>query len=254
MTVSLKTGFLAQKQPYSTLAQNLFKMAKVKFSALISDMRNKLNGSVFSKNRAGAFLRNKVTPSNPQTVAQNAARALLTSFSQGWRALTDAQRQAWNTAVSDWATTDIFGDIKNPTGLQLYVKVNTNITNAGGTPVSDPPLKVGVSAVDSISVAAAAGAGTMTATFAPSPVPADTTLYIEATEQLSPGINNATSRFRAVSTVAAAGTSPANIFAAYTAKFGSLIEGKKVFVRVKFINKLTGEVSQPLTASTLVAA
>ena len=45
-------------------------MAKVLFSALISDMRNKLNGSVFAKNRGGSYLRTKVTPVNPQTVAQ----------------------------------------------------------------------------------------------------------------------------------------------------------------------------------------
>ena len=42
-------------------------MAKIKMTAIVADMRNKLNGSVFSRNRGGAYIRTKVTPINPQT-------------------------------------------------------------------------------------------------------------------------------------------------------------------------------------------
>jgi len=107
-------------------------MAKVKFSALISDMRNKLNGSVFSKNRAGSYLRNKVTPSNPSTPSQALVRSILGTLASTWRTLTDPQRDAWNAAVESWLTTDIFGDTVTPSGFGLYVRLNGNIVNAGG--------------------------------------------------------------------------------------------------------------------------
>lgn len=228
-------------------------MAKVKFSALISDMRNKLNGSVFSKNRAGSYLRNKVTPVNPQSVAQTAARALLTTFSQTWRTLTEEQRSAWNGAVSQWATTDIFGDIKNPTGLQLYIRLNVNVSLAGGSALTAPPVPTGVEPVLDLSVDVDASVQSVTLSDIVTPVPAGMALYIEATPGMSAGISNANSQFRHVQTIPAAGAVGA-ISAAYIAKFGAVVEGKKYFVRCKFINITTGEVSQPLVAQTIGVA
>lgn len=58
------------------------------------DGRGKIGGHVASKNRSGAYARIKVTPVNPQTTFQQVARNLLTSLSQGWRALTQAQHDS----------------------------------------------------------------------------------------------------------------------------------------------------------------
>jgi hypothetical protein len=228
-------------------------MAKVKFSALISDMRNKLNGSVFAKNRGGNYLRTKVTPVNPQSVAQTAARVLLTTYSQSWRTLTEAQRASWNAAVNSWSTTDVFGDIKNPTGLQLYIRLNVNIELAGGTPLTEPPVPAGVEPVLDLSVDVDDSSQSVTLSDITTPVPANTALYVEATPGVSAGVSNANSQFRHITTLAPAAAVGA-VSAAYIAKFGAVQEGLKYFVRCKFINQLTGEVSQPLVASTIAVA
>ncbi len=128
-------------------------MAKVKFGLVVSDMRNKLNGSVFARNRGGAYVRTKVTPLNPQTAAQIGARSLLTSLAQDFRSLTQEQITAWNNATTQWQTTDIFGDSVSPTGLGLYVRLNANISNAGGTLITLPPSPVGAEALTSITFA-----------------------------------------------------------------------------------------------------
>ena len=229
-------------------------MAKVKFSALISEMRNKLNGSVFARNRGGAYLRNKVTPVNPQTIAQVQARSLLTSYSQSWRSLTQNQRDAWRSVVDQWSRTDVFGDVVNPSGSSLYIRLNINISLAGGAAISTPPTPTGAAALSDLSVAADESSNTVAVTFDPAAVPAGHALYIEATPNLSPGISNANSRFRYVATGAAAATSPIAIGTEYLAKFGALVEGQKLFIRAKFINATTGEVSQSLVASTIVVA
>ncbi len=229
-------------------------MAKVKFSALISEMRNKLNGSVFARNRGGAYLRTKVTPVNPQSIAQVAARSLLTQFSQNWRSLTQAQREAWSSVVNQWATTDVFGDVQNPSGQNLYIRLNINISIAGGTPINTPPTPVGAEALTDISLDAAEGAGTFDVAFAPDPVPLDHALVIDSTANLSPGISNASAQFRNIAVVAAAEVSPADLSAEQTAKFGALVEGQKIFVRGKLVNLTTGEVSQRLQAFALVQA
>lgn len=225
-------------------------MAKVKFSALVSDMRGKLNGSVFAANRGGSYLRNKVTPTNPNTSYQAAVRNRLTQFAQSFRTLTAAQITAWNAAVSQWARTNVFGDLKNPTGLQLYIRLNSNIQNAGGTAIDEPPLAAGVDPVESVSIAVSATAGTFVPTITPDPVPADHALIIEATEGLSAGISNANNKFRQI-LVVAAGAVPADIINEYNAKFGDLVIGKKYFVRCKMIRVSTGEMSGNLIASAV---
>lgn len=229
-------------------------MAKVKFSALISEMRNKLNGSVFSRNRGGAYLRNKVTPLNPQTSAQVAARSLLTFFSQSWRSLSDDQRAAWNGSVASWSSTDIFGDTINPTGATLYIRLNCNISIAGGTAISLPPAQLGAAALTSLSIVADASANTLAVTFAASPVPADHAMVIESTANLSPGISNANSNFRTIEVVAAAATSPHAAGASQVTKFGAMVEGQKIFVRAKMIRLSTGETSQRQVTNTIVVA
>ena len=229
-------------------------MAKVLFTAIVADMRNKLNGSVFSKNRGGAYVRTKVTPVNAQTARQVAARSLLASLAQSFRSLTQEQINAWNSAVEGWQRTDIFGNSVKPTGLALYVRLNTNIINGEGTIITTPPAPVGAAALEGLSVGASVSGDACDIQFGPATVPADHALYVESTSMLSPGINNAKSRFRYIDVQGATATSPLDIFGVQTAKFGPLVEGQKMFVRAKFINILTGEVSQSLVAQCIVAA
>lgn len=238
---------------YLLQIQNWFKMAKIKYSALVSDMRNKLNGSVLSKNRFGSYIRNKVTPVNPQSIAQTLVRARFAQFSQQWRTLTEVQRDAWNSAVDQWQTTDIFGDLKSPTGLQLFVRINANIANAGGAVVLLPPAPAEMEAVALAEVTAEVAGSEVIVNFAPTPVPAGFALVVEATEQVSPGINFVKNKYRQIDVLAAATASGANLFAEYTAKFGGLVAGQKLFIRLKLINLTTGQVSIPVQASTIVA-
>jgi hypothetical protein len=225
-------------------------MAKVKFSALISEMRGKLNGSVFSKNRGGSYIRTKVTPVNPNTSSQALARSTLSSISQNWRGLAETERIAWNNAVSSFKSTDVFGDIKTPSGLQLFIRLNVNIFNAGGAAITSPPTPVGVDPVTSIVLVADGTLGTYVATISPDPVPADHALYVESTEGLSAGISNANSRFRSI-TVVPAGAIPLDFVADQVAKFGALVTGQKYFMRVKMIRVSTGEVSGTLLDSSI---
>jgi len=57
---------------------------KIKFGAIVVAGSGKIGGHVASKNRGGAYLRTKVTPTNPNSPAQAGARALLASLSTGW--------------------------------------------------------------------------------------------------------------------------------------------------------------------------
>lgn len=229
-------------------------MAKILTTAIVADIRNKLNGSVFSKNRYGSYVRTKVTPVNPQTEAQQDARNLLSTFSQAWRGLTEAQRQGWIDAAQNYPITDIYGNQKILSGNALFVRLNTNLALVGVAQISDAPSPVALPALTTLSVAADDSANTVIVTFAPTPVAADFALVIMATGNVTPGKNFVKNLYRTVTFVDAAGTSPADISAAWTAKFGDPVEDQKVFVKAFFISKTTGQAGIPQLAQTVVVA
>lgn len=232
-------------------------MAKVKFSALISEMRNKLNGSVFSKNRAGNFLRNKVTPVNPQSMAQQAVRAVFGAVSSAWRGLTETQVNAWNALAGNVPYTDIFGDTKYLSGLQLHQKYNTNLQSVGVAMISNAPelIVVPSSAVTGFDVAIDTGAIDAGITVAGSTtVPLGFTAVMFATPPLGVGISYAKSQLRKIGTVAASGAYDSQFNSLYTDKYGVPAVGSKVFVRIHLVSNTTGQNSVAGSASAVVVS
>lgn len=227
---------------------------KIKWGLFVTDGRGKVGGHVLSKNRTGAYIRTKVTPVNPQTALQSAVRAAFTSFSQAWRGLTASQILAWNNAVSDFQKTDIFGDLKKPTGKNLYLALNRNLDLVGGVNISDPPQPSGTFEFSGVGVAAAAGAGTVSVSWTSGAVPANMAVLVEAAPGISPGAFFAKNLFRYITFFPAADVTPTAIGAAYTALFGAMTAGKRISVRVTPVNFLTGERGTPTIVQSIIAA
>lgn len=229
-------------------------MAKLKWGALVTDGRGKIGGHVLSKNRAGAYIRTKVTPVNGQTSSQLTVRNRFTTYSQAWSGLTQAQRDAWNAAVADFAKTDVFGDLKNPTGFNLYQRLNNNLVTVGSAAIDTPPLPAAVGEVVASSIAVAAGAGSFSLVMAGA-VPAGTAVKVFATAPQSPGKSYVKNQFRLVAILAAAEATPYDLAAEYIAKFGSVgVAGQKDFVKLVAVNTTTGQEGTPSQVSAIVAA
>jgi len=228
------------------------KCAKIKFGMMMTDARGKLGGHVFSKNRAGAYTRTKVTPVNPQSSFQTAVRNSFAGFTAGFRALTSAQILAWNSAVANFTSTDVFGDIKQPSGINLYNRLNLNLANAGQVAISTPPLPTAVTPAVITGVIADVSLNSVSIASALAAVPAGHTLIIEATAQLSPGKSFVKSEYRKITTAAAAAAFPIAAGVAYVAKFGALVAGTKIFVRVKTVSNTTGLSSAYSAVDTIV--
>lgn len=228
--------------------------AKVQYGEMIADMRGKINGTVHSRNRAGAYMRNKVTPVNPQTTYQSAVRNRLTGNAQAWRGLLQAQRNAWNAAVSNWQRTNIFGQLRTPSGIALYNRLNNNLANISIATIADPPMPESIQALESLAVAADDSANTVTLTYSPA-IDANTSMIVEATEPLSAGISFAKNSFRQIAVLVTADVSPFALAPAYAAKFGSTpVTGTKIFVRATMINQTSGGAGIPLVAFTITVA
>lgn len=224
---------------------------KIKFGAIVTDGRGKLGGHVASKNAAGAFLRTKVTPTNPQTVAQSTARALFAIISQGWSALTESQRDAWNESVSEWQKTNIFGDLKKPTGKALYQRLNNQAQSVGLAAVTDVPVKGELPS--GIVTAAAIGIGATTLTLTGADTSASTQVSVWATAPLSAGTNGPGSKLRKIYDVAGDSYSGTDAYAAYVAKFGTPTTSDNIFIGVKYVIA-TGQASPLQSLQAAISA
>jgi hypothetical protein len=224
-------------------------MAKIKFGMIVTDGRGKLGGQVFSKNRGGAYIRTKVTPTNPQSTAQTLVRQSFAEYSQNWSALTAALITAWNASVSSWSKTDIFGDLRNPTGKNLYLRLNQNATLAGYPGISSPPEKAEMvsgivtdinfsqsgALIEFIDVYAGSGARVV---FSSSGAVSNGTSYVK-------------NKLRVFETNLAVDVADDATYDLYVAKFGTPIIGQKVFFGIKYVLE-NGQTSPVQIVETVV--
>jgi hypothetical protein len=224
---------------------------KVKFGAIVTDGRGKIGGHVMSKNRGGAYMRTKVTPSNPRTFAQQENRALLGSLSASWSSLTDAFRASWNGAVNDWVSTNIFGDTIKPTGKNLYVALNKNINAIGGTTIDTAPAKVEIPVLGLAGVTIDISDEEINVQYLGD---ADAVqLVIASTGPLTAGTSFTKGKFRKIYNRLGADISPTALYDAYVARFGTPVVGQNISFEVKIVES-NGQMSVPETAKALVEA
>ncbi len=113
-------------------------MAKIRLSAIASDMKGKANGSVFASNRGGLYMRNNPKASVKQTAKFGNAKRSLGWVSQQYKNLSDEEMKAWEDMVSSYPTTNAFGEVRIPSGYELFMRLN-GVLNANGFPLISVP-------------------------------------------------------------------------------------------------------------------
>lgn len=232
--------------------QRICIMSKIKWGAIVVDGRGKLGGHVFTKTRSGATMRTKVTPVNPQTAAQAAARSRLGSQSQAWRGLTEAQRIGWNDLAQRTAKTNIFGDQYFPTGKNLFTGLNSNRMLITQSPLTTAPELVEMPVITEMSPVFSLVDLEITLNIATVGDPTDAALVIEATAPMSAGRFNFDGSYRIIDPTADA-SAPEAVYLAYVNKFGTPPAGGKIGFRAYYISEDTGQQSPRFAAATIVA-
>ena len=227
-------------------------MALIKFGMVVSDARGKLGGQVFSKNRQGSYVRTKVTPVNAQTPFQQAVRDRLASFSAQWRALSEAQRNAWNAAAPAFEGTNVFGDTVAPTGKNLFTRLNMNLVNIGNPPITEPPTPAEVNTAGIQGVTAMASGSIVLVTL--SNEVTGSGVIVSGTAPLSAGINFFKNRVRQIDSLGVIPGTELDESAQWSNKFGELIAGQKLAFKLVFVNATTGQASPPVFGSTIIGA
>lgn len=229
-------------------------MAKFTPGAIISEIRGTIASTTFSKNAAGAIIRNRVKPINRNSNAQNVQRQLFATISSAWRGLTQTQRNSWIAAAPDFPYQDSLGQTKQLTGAQLHQKLNLNLLLIGENMIPTAPPQTSFPEFTVGTVTASSSA--FTVAFTPDPVPAGFALCVYATRPVSAGIDFVSnSDFRLIQVEDPATASPADIFTNYTTKVSGLAgqNGKKVFVEVRLVEVASGIASARVRGVAVVA-
>jgi hypothetical protein len=116
-------------------------MSLFKPSVLITDIRNKTGNVVFSKSRQGNTIRSLSNPVNRHTGIQQARRITFGTASKLWGQFTPAQIAEWNTIASGITKKNVFGDIKNISGFNYFMRL-CQIAATIGQPAPTVPFPV----------------------------------------------------------------------------------------------------------------
>jgi hypothetical protein len=179
--------------------------------------------------RNGLVRRILVTPKNPRSDRQLEVRELLVQQARRFDALTDAQQDAWNVAANGFQSRPTLGQSGPLTGLQLFVRVNCKLGLLGQDAVDAPPVAPQFPALAPQGLVITNTGGVVAVKLTCPTNPGENTVL-----RASPPQNSAVRacrNFRIIGTCPVPAAGSADITGLYTAEFGAVPVGKRLFVQ-----------------------
>lgn len=229
-------------------------------SSLVSDIRGSVAGSVYSANKNGAYVRNKGTMTNTNTISQQNVRLSFGAIAAAWRGLTDAQRESFSNYIQQYPYTDKLGQTKYYTPYQLFAWQNNSAQFAGFNPIVFCLAPITVAETQNLQVVdnpnfTDEDFNISFQQLGEDTVQAGSRVIIEATAPLSPGITAPKRPMYKKIMLLPQGTdiSSVSLFTAYQSVFqGTPTLGNSIFVRVTAVMGATGQRSVSLELRTTV--
>jgi hypothetical protein len=94
---------------------------------LTSDMRGKIGGIAWSKNKSGNFARRTNVPSDPKSSRQMHGRLSMAFVAQNWRGISRADMTTWNHLATLYPRVDKLGKTFYLSGFSLFMLLNLNL-------------------------------------------------------------------------------------------------------------------------------
>lgn len=234
-------------------------MASIKMGAIVTDIKGKIGGTVFQGSVAGGVMKNnaakKSTSGSSKLTKADAGRVFLpqrtiSSLASGWRSLSLSDQLSWKTAAPSFPFLNKYGVSYTPSGYQLYMSVNANLTvinqtllTVAPTPselVNMPPFVIAQDSSTSITIDTDID------------LPPGYLAQISATVGMSAGRQPAKGDYKLIAILTAIDVLPFELFSAYTAVFGSLPVGSTIWFSGKLTKADAGRSSQAYTANVVI--
>lgn len=205
----------------------------VQLGPIVTQAAGSIGGTTFQRSNGATIVRVKPLPIRKRTTYTNTERSMSQYLSRQWRAVSQANKDAWQLAADGLTWENRFGDTIRGLGYWLWMRCSFNRTVLGLSVVESAPTIAAVGAITGLAGAVGVGSGTFQLTWSSGNVPAAETWAVYATAPMSPGNVAGWSRYRFIRTVPAASASAFSIRTAYVARHGALpTTSQRVFVRV----------------------
>ncbi len=216
-----------------------------------------IGGTVYSRNRYGAYVRARSIPVNPNTERQIAVRNTLRSLSIGWEnVLTPEERAKWDEYAANLVWKNRLGDSVKLTGASHYIRSNLPYFLAFGTTIAKAPDKFILAAAElKLRVTAAESVQIIVVAFDDSADwCSEDGAYQVAYMGLpqNPNIKFFGGPYRKMGVIAGSSTTPATSNVEMPAAF-PIAEGQRVWVKTR-IGRADGRLSELAEVNFLVSA
>lgn len=227
-------------------------MAKFTPGPTVAAVSGSVGGTVFSRNRYGAYMRFRAIPTVSTTEYALAAKSRLQTVSSAWQSRTAAEKLSWRVWAEQNPVQDALGFTQIVTGHVAYVGLNTRLALIGGVAITIPPITPSPIMTTDLTLTTDIGPGNFTINFLPTPLGAAEKLYAYACLQDSIGVNYVENYLRYIGVSAAAQGNPFDFQGIFQARFGPPVVGQIVHVKVSVIDTLSGQISAPMRAQGTV--
>jgi len=214
-------------------------MALVKWSAMVSEVKGKLNGTIFSNPTYGAQMRNRRSCKGHPSNVWGAQQSLLGVVASEWKDLTPTQQQSFLDKVAEYPYINKFGDSVTPSAYQLYCTLNLNRRAVGAgqlTTCLSPNSEANFGAV-AMQVGAT---GELEMTFT-NPANANIYAIYYVSPPQSKGVFYQPAKMRYTASNLGNQASPFAIDSSIEALYGPVVDDQKYFWRMEVVDTVTGQ-------------
>jgi hypothetical protein len=232
------------------------RFALVKMGGGVIGMSGSIAGNTFARNRSGNYVRARTKPVNPNTQPQQDIRTALSYLTSHWSTqLSSAQRTGWATYAAAIAMKNRLGESIYLTGFNHFVRSNTEWLNRGHITTIAPPTTLLLPSKDTIfAISASVATQKVSVVFNNGATWAIAVggvmfTYMGVPRNVTRNFFNGPWKFMAeIAGAIVPPTSPAVLDPPMILVLGQLIT---VYARIREID---GRISEPFTASCVVAA
>jgi hypothetical protein len=212
-------------------------MAFIKFSALVSSVVGKLNGSYFQSQKGGTSLKNIGNRRSKAAASQRSlqiAQNRLGQVARSWGELSVSEVLAWNTFANGFERVNKNGIRYVPTGYQMYCEVNSNRLKLISPILNEPIVPAAPFDVNLCSIEMPTYDEMLFA--AASPIPSGKIVVVSASAPTYGNKKYPPSGYKAILNVSSSETLPLDLYSAYSLVWGPGTGNAQYFWKFELID------------------
>ena len=230
-------------------------MALLVPGAVVSILSGKIGGTVFARNRGGAYARSYAIPTRVTSTSAQLIKAAFAAASQAYANLTTAQIAAWDQYGQENPVSNRIGQLITLKGQSWFVGCNTRLIVAGESQISLPPILAApvIAVADNPAVDTSDSSATIDV--AAHTADASIRIIVYGARSVSAGKRYMENLYTLVYLSAAGASGTTLSFGAeLEAKLGEIQTGVTYHFKVVMLDNRTGLISAPQWLSTVAVA